>query len=133
MAAARDVWFSKDLSPFRKAAVGGEDHRALFVAGVDELEEEIAASRRDRQAADFVDDEQRRAAQGAYLFAKRAFTLGLCERRDEIGEGNEVDALSRPDCLDREGRCEVALPCARRPKKVSHLSDLSPPYSCRHR
>ena len=27
-----------DFAPFGKATVGGEDHRALFVAGVDELE-----------------------------------------------------------------------------------------------
>jgi hypothetical protein len=34
---------TKDLSPFRKAAIGGEDHGAFFVACVDELEEQISA------------------------------------------------------------------------------------------
>ena len=36
--------------------------RAPFVAGVDELEEEIAAARRDGEVADLVDDEQGEAA-----------------------------------------------------------------------
>ena len=35
--------------------------RAFFVAGVDELEEQVAAAGRDRQVADLVDDEQRAA------------------------------------------------------------------------
>jgi hypothetical protein len=32
---------AEDLAPFGKAAVGSQDHGALFVAGVDELEEEV--------------------------------------------------------------------------------------------
>jgi hypothetical protein len=48
---------AEDLAPFGEAAVGGEDHGAPFVAGVDELEEEIAAAGDDRQIADLVDDQ----------------------------------------------------------------------------
>ena len=39
-----DNRITEDVAPFGKAAVGSEDHRALFVAGVDELEEQIAAA-----------------------------------------------------------------------------------------
>jgi hypothetical protein len=53
-----DNRIAEDVAPFGKAAVGGEDHRAFFVARVDELEEQIAAAGRDRQVADLVDDEQ---------------------------------------------------------------------------
>ena len=35
---------ASDLAPFGEAAVGGQDHCAPLVAGLDELEEEIAAS-----------------------------------------------------------------------------------------
>jgi hypothetical protein len=35
---------AEDLAPFGEAAVGGEDHGALLVAGVDGLEEQIAAA-----------------------------------------------------------------------------------------
>jgi hypothetical protein len=35
---------AEDLAPFGEAAVGGEDHGALLVAGIDGLEEQIAAA-----------------------------------------------------------------------------------------
>ena len=60
-----DDGIAEDVAPFGEAAVGGEDHRALFVAGIDELEEQIAAAGDDRQVADLVDDEQREAAEEA--------------------------------------------------------------------
>ena len=65
-----DDGIAEDLAPFGKAAVGGEDHGALLVAGVDELEEQIAAAGDDRQVADLVDDEQREAAEEADLLAQ---------------------------------------------------------------
>src|SRR3546814_10081923 len=54
-----DVCSSDLLAPFGKAAVGGEDHGAAFIAGVDQLEEQVAAAWDDRQVADLVDDQQR--------------------------------------------------------------------------
>ena len=68
----------KNFAPFGKAAIGGEDHGALFVAGVDELEEQIAAAGNDGQVADFVDDEQGKSAEEPDLLAQGAFTSGLC-------------------------------------------------------
>ncbi len=53
---------AKDFSPFRESAIGGEDHGAFFVAGVDELEEQIAAARSDGQIADLIDDQEGEAA-----------------------------------------------------------------------
>ena len=49
---------AEDFSPFREAAVGGEDHRTLFIAAVDALEEQIAAAWGDRQVSDLVNNEQ---------------------------------------------------------------------------
>ena len=80
-----DDGIAEDLAPFGEAAVRGEDHGALLVAGVDELEEQIAAAGNDRQVADLVDDEQREAAEEADLLAQGALALGLGERADEIG------------------------------------------------
>ena len=85
----------KTLAPFGEAAVGGEDHGALLVAGVDELEEQIAAAGHDGQVADLVDDQERRAAEVAHAFAKRPFPLGLGERGDDVGESGEDDAACR--------------------------------------
>jgi hypothetical protein len=50
-----DNGIAKNLAPFGKAAVGGQDHRALFVAGIDQLEEQIAVAGGNRQVADLVD------------------------------------------------------------------------------
>jgi hypothetical protein len=41
---------------FGKATVGSEDPGATLVAGIDELEEQIAAAGDDRQVSDLVDD-----------------------------------------------------------------------------
>ena len=37
----RDDWIADDFAPFREPAVRSEDHGALFVASVDELEEQV--------------------------------------------------------------------------------------------
>ena len=46
---------AEDVAPFGEAAVGGEDHRTLFVAGIDQLEEQVATAGDDRQVADLVE------------------------------------------------------------------------------
>ena len=49
-----DDGIAEDVAPLGEAAVGGEDHGALRVAGVDELEEQVGAAAGDRQVADLV-------------------------------------------------------------------------------
>ena len=39
-----DDGVTEDLAPFGEASVRGQDHGAFFIAGVDELEEQIAAA-----------------------------------------------------------------------------------------
>jgi hypothetical protein len=55
---------AEHLAPLGEAAVGGENHRALFVSDVDQLEEQIAAAGRHWQVADLVEDAQRGAGSG---------------------------------------------------------------------
>ena len=50
-----DDGVSKDFPPFGKATVGSQDHGALLVAGIDELEEQIAAAGDHRQVSDLVE------------------------------------------------------------------------------
>jgi hypothetical protein len=66
-----DDWATEDVAPFGKATVRGEDHRALLVACVDQLEEQVAPAGRDRQVADLVDDQQRGTAEEAKCVAER--------------------------------------------------------------
>ena len=76
-----DHRIAEDLAPLGEAAVGGEDHRAPLVAGVDQLEEQVAAIGDDRQVADLVDDQERGAAEEADLVAQPALALGLGRAR----------------------------------------------------
>jgi hypothetical protein len=109
-----DNRIAEDVTPFGKAAIGGEDHRAFFVAGVDELEEQVAAARGDRQVADFVNHQQRTAAQEAYLLAQDAFTFGFGQDGDEVGQRDEVDAFAGANGLDGERNGEMGFSGARR-------------------
>lgn len=114
----RDDGIAEDISPFGKAAVCGQDHRALLVSSVDEVEEEIAAAGHDGEIADLVDDEQRRAAEEEQAFAKASFSLGLGETCDEFCKRAEVDAPAGFDRLDAESDGQVALVGSWRAEKV---------------
>ena len=72
--------------PTRRSLGSRLDHRALFVAGVDHFEEQVAAARNDWEVAYFVDDEQRSATKYRILRVG-ALWLGFGERGDDIGEG----------------------------------------------
>src|SRR6516164_8425280 len=53
-----DDGITKNLAPFGEAAVRSEDHRAFFIAGVDQLEEQIAAAGHDREVTNLVVDKE---------------------------------------------------------------------------
>ena len=82
---------AKDLAPFGKAAVRGQNHGAALVAGIDQLKEQVTASGDDRQIADLIDDQQLGPAQKAQAFAQGSLPLRLGERTDDVGQGSEVD------------------------------------------
>src|SRR5262245_39488153 len=48
----------EDRGPLLKGPVRGEDHRPLFIAQADYLEEQIGARLVDRKIAEFVQDQQ---------------------------------------------------------------------------
>ena len=99
-----DDGIAENLAPFGEAAVGGQDHRALLVAGVDQLEEQVAGAGADGEIADLIDDQQRGAAEEADALAQASFAFGLGERVDDVGERREVDAAAGADGLDAERR-----------------------------
>src|SRR5579863_3816803 len=104
-----DDWAAEDVAPFGEAAVRSEDHGALLVAGIDQLEEQIPTAWRDWQVADLIDDQQRGAAKEANAFAQGALAFGFGELGDEIGECDEVDEFAGTHCLDGERGGEMAL------------------------
>lgn len=68
--------------------VRSEDHRALVIAGVDQLEEQIAAARHDREVTDLVDDKEGGKGEEPQALAQSG--------GDDVRERGERDALSRP-------------------------------------
>ena len=67
-------------------------------------------------------DQEGGAAEEADLVAQPALALGLGERGDEVGKGDEVDAAPGLDRLDPERDRKVALAGAGRPEQVDHLT-----------
>ncbi len=120
----RDDWIADDFAPFREPAVRSEDHGALFVASVDELEEQVSATDGDRQVTDLADDQQRRSGIETDLLREPALALSLAQRCDQIGQGCAIDALPGLRSGDAEGRGRIRLAGAWRPKEVN---DLGPP------
>lgn len=116
---------AEDLAPFCEASVRRQDHGALFVSDVDQLEEQVGAPAGDRQISDLVDDEQRGAGIEADLFAQAPLTFSLGQRFDQFGEAATVYALaSCLHCGHADGRGEMAFPGAGRAKEVQHLGPL---------
>lgn len=64
-----DDGIAEHLAPFGEATVGRQDHRAAFVTGVDQLEEQVAPAGDHRQVPDLVDNQQREATVEADLLA----------------------------------------------------------------
>jgi hypothetical protein len=118
-----DDGIAEHFTPLREAAVGGEDHRAFLVAGVDQLEEQVGAAGGDRQVADLVDDEQARPGEEADLVAEAAVAFGAAERLDELGQRAAVDALAGLDRGDAETDGEVAFAGAGRTRRI--LPDIA--------
>ena len=112
---------AKDVTPFGEAAIGGEDHGAALIAGVDELEEQIAAAGDDGQVSDFVDDQQRGPAQEANPLAQLPLPFGLGESADDVGKACKIDAATGLHSFHAQRRGEMALAGSGWAEEVDHL------------
>ena len=92
-----DHRIAEDLAPFGEAAIGGQDHRAALVAGIDELEEQIAPA-----GAQAADSRSRRRSAGQWRGRESgsarasASRARRSQRGDDVGEGAEVARSCRP-------------------------------------
>jgi hypothetical protein len=93
-----DNGIAEHLSPLGEATVRGEDHGALLIAGIDELEEEVGAAGSNGEISNFVDNEQRGSAEASNTLAQLALSLGF----GEGGERGEVHTATRFDGLHRK-------------------------------
>ncbi len=74
--------------------VGGEDDGAPFVAGTDDLEEEIGTALVDGEVTDFVEDEELRVEVAAQFRFEVAFELSGAESVDDINGVGKEDGVT---------------------------------------
>ena len=115
---------AEHVPPLGESLVRGEDHGALLVAGVDELEEEVGGLGVDGDVADLVDDEQGGASVVSELVVEAVGAARRGEGVDELGEGGSVDAAAGLDGGDAERAGEVALAGAGGPEEVDRLGPV---------
>jgi hypothetical protein len=73
---------AEGLAPPAERLVAGDDQAGAFVAGGDELEEQVGGLGLERDVADFVDDQERVAAQPGQLGLQPPGVVGVGEAGD---------------------------------------------------
>ena len=88
-----------------------------FVAGGDELEEQVGGLGFEGDVADLVDDQQRDAAEAGELVLEAAGVVGVGEAGDPLGGGGERDAVAGLAGPDAQPGGQVGLAGAGRPEE----------------
>lgn len=118
----------KNRSPFREAQVGGDDDASALIELTQEMEEQSATRRAERQVSQFVKDDQIGMDEPVGDLSRLALGFFLFQRIDEFNGGEEADTLAVMfDRLDAERCCKVRLPGSRSPEEngiVSLLDEL---------
>src|SRR5260370_25817755 len=92
---------AEHLTPPAERLVGSDDEGGPLVAGADELEEQVGGFGLERDVADFVDDDQRVAAQPDQFGLQLPGVVGVAEPRYPVrgtGELDPVPGLARSYC-----------------------------------
>lgn len=79
---------------FAEGFVGGHDQAGSFVAGGDELEEQVGRFGFEGDVADLVDDQQWQAAEFDQFVLEVAAVVGGGESVDPLGGGGESDSVA---------------------------------------
>lgn len=94
---------SEDLRPGGEALVRGDDQGVAFVAAGNEGEEQGGGFGVEGDVSDFVDDEQRDAAESFQLFGESADSFGFSKSHHPFGGGGERHPIATAGCLHTEG------------------------------
>lgn len=90
--------------------VGGDDDRGPFVAGGDQLEEEVGGFGFEGDVSDLVDHEQRDPPEAGELCLQPSCRMGFAEPGDPFGGGGESDPMAGLAGSDPQGGGEVGFP-----------------------
>ena len=110
---------AEDFAPAAEGFVAGHDQAGAFVAGGDELEEQVRRFGFERDVADFVDDQAGVAAEPDQLVLEPAGVVGVGEPVDPLGGGGEQDPVPGLAGADRQAGREVGLPVPGGPRNTT--------------
>ena len=109
----RHLGVSEDARPFAEAEVGGDDDRGPLVELAEQVEQQGATGRAERQISQLIEDHEIEAGQAFSDLPRLSLGLLLFEGVDQFNGGEEADlAAVMLDGLDAEGGCDVGLPRA---------------------
>jgi len=104
---------AEDFAPPAERFVGRHDEAGSFVAVGHQLEEQVRGLGLERDIADFVDDEQRDAAELDQLVLEPAGVVGFGEARDPLGGSGEGDPMTGLACPDTQPDGQMGFAGAR--------------------
>ena len=108
----RHVVVGEELTPGGEVLVGGDDHRAVLVQGIDQLEQVVAGLAVHRQVAQLVDDQQVELLQRGDLLFQLTLDLGQFQLLHQGQRGGEQHLVAGLDGLlaDADGQVGLAHP-----------------------
>ena len=89
-----DDLVTENVAPAGEGQVAGQDQRGVFVAGRDELEEQVRGGLLEGDLADFFDDQEPVASQPGELLGEPSGVMGGLESGDPLGRGREQDPMA---------------------------------------
>jgi hypothetical protein len=99
----------EDLGPAAEGFVGGDDQAGAFVAGGDQLEDQVGGLGLERDVADLVDDQQWVAAERDQLVLELADVVGFGESGHPLAGDGELDPVPGLAGADRDPGGQVGL------------------------
>ena len=114
-----DDGVAQHFAPPSEGLVRGDDHRGAFVAGGDELEEQVGGLGFEGDVADFVDDDEGVAAEAAEFVVDAVGVVGGGETVDPFGGGGEGDAVAGLAGADGQAMARWVLPVPGGPRNTT--------------
>jgi len=118
----RDGGVAENLAPEPEGEVARHDQGRVFVAGRDELEEQVRGVLIEWDVADFVADQHAVAAQPGQFRGEFPARIGFLEAGDPPGRGVEQDSVTVFGGLNAQRDGEVCLPRAWGPEEDDVLA-----------
>ncbi len=99
----REAFMTKDLRPFSKMEVGGDDESDFFMQGGAELKDELCAGGWEGDKAEFIQNDDLKQSGGLDELGQGMLVLGLDQFIDQAGGIEETDFVTLATGQQRQG------------------------------